>query len=118
VLSFYKAPLFLVDMLHATGGGQLVEGPVLSGSLFSLWPASFGLFACLDFGSCLLFVFLSLSWVLSFYKVWQGFINLFLKSVVNTSFCHLSMKKACQIKQASSALCDAAILSNTEHCSN
>jgi hypothetical protein len=30
---------------------QLVEDSVvLSGSLSSLWPASFGLFACLDFG--------------------------------------------------------------------
>ncbi len=35
------------------------------------WPASFGLFACLDFGPCPLFLFLSLSWVLSFYEVWQ-----------------------------------------------
>jgi len=43
VLSFYKAPLSLVDMLHATGGGQLVEGSVLSGSLFSSMPTSFGL---------------------------------------------------------------------------
>jgi hypothetical protein len=118
VLSFYKAPLFLVDMLHATGGGQLVEGSVLSGSLFSLSPGSFGLFACLDFGSCLLCFFLSLSWVFSFYKVRKGFIDIFLKSGVNTSFCHLSMKKACQIKQASSALCDVAILSNTENSSN
>ncbi len=31
---------------------NLVEGSVLSGSLNSLWPASFGLFACLDFGPC------------------------------------------------------------------
>ncbi len=37
---------------------QLVEGSILSGALYS-WPASFGLFACLDFGPCL-FVFLSL----------------------------------------------------------
>jgi hypothetical protein len=34
---------------------------VLSGSLASLWPASFGLFVCLDFGPCPLFLFLSLS---------------------------------------------------------
>jgi len=27
-------------------------GSVLSGSLSSVWPASFGLFACLDFGPC------------------------------------------------------------------
>jgi hypothetical protein len=33
--------------------------------------ASFGLFACLDFGPGPLFPFLSLSWVLSFYEVWQ-----------------------------------------------
>jgi hypothetical protein len=32
-----------------------------------LWPAFVGLFDCLDFGSCPLFPFLSLSWVLSFY---------------------------------------------------
>ncbi len=49
---------------------------LLSGSLSSLWPASFGLFACLPGLWSLppLFPFLSLSWVLSFYKVWQGFI--------------------------------------------
>jgi hypothetical protein len=37
----------------------LVEGSILSGALYS-WPASFGLFACLDFGPCPLFLFLSL----------------------------------------------------------
>jgi len=47
---------------------QLLEGPVISGSLSSLWLASFGLS---DFGACPLFLFLSLSWVLSFYRVWQ-----------------------------------------------
>ncbi len=52
-----------------------VEGSVLSGLLSSLWPASFGLFETLDFGPCPLFLFLSLSWVLSFIKVWQGFIS-------------------------------------------
>jgi hypothetical protein len=30
-----------------------------------------GLFVCLDFGAGPLFLFLSLSWVLSFYEVWQ-----------------------------------------------
>jgi hypothetical protein len=51
-------------MLHAIG-----EGLILSGSL------TLGLFACLDFSpSCCLFHFLSLSWVLSFYGVLQGFI--------------------------------------------
>jgi hypothetical protein len=40
----------------------------------SLWPAYFWLFVWLDFGPCPLFLFLSLSWVLSFYKGWQGFI--------------------------------------------
>jgi len=48
---------------------QLVKVSVLSGSLASLWPASFGLHACLDFGPCPKFLFLSLAWVLSFYKV-------------------------------------------------
>jgi hypothetical protein len=37
--------------------------------------ASSGLFACLDFGPCRLFLFLSLFGVLSFYEVWQGFID-------------------------------------------
>jgi hypothetical protein len=46
---------------------QLVKVSVLSGSLTSLWPASFGLHACLDFGPCPKFLFLSLAWVLSFY---------------------------------------------------
>jgi hypothetical protein len=39
-------------------------------------PAFVGLFACPDFGPCPLFHFLSLSWVLSFYRVWEGFITL------------------------------------------
>ncbi len=52
-----------------------MEVSVLSGSITSMWPAPFGLFACLDFGPCPLFPFLFLSWVLSFYYiVWQGFI--------------------------------------------
>jgi hypothetical protein len=55
-----------------------VEGLVRSGSLSSLFPAFVGLFACLDFSPCPLFPFLSLSLVLSFYKVWQGFIVLLL----------------------------------------
>ncbi len=38
------------------------------------WPL-WSSFACLDSGPCTLFPFLSLSGVLSFYKVWQGFIN-------------------------------------------
>jgi hypothetical protein len=32
--------------------GHMVEVSVVCGSLTSLWPASFGLFACLDFGPC------------------------------------------------------------------
>jgi hypothetical protein len=52
----------------------MVDVLVLSDSLTSVWHASFGLFACLDFGPCPLFLFLSLAWVLSFYDVWQGFI--------------------------------------------
>jgi hypothetical protein len=63
-----------------------VEVLVLGDSLTSLWPASFGLFACLDVGSCPLFLFLLLSWVLSFYTVLAGFhhiiasIDFFLKA--------------------------------------
>jgi len=57
-----------------------VEVLVFSGSLTSLWLASFGPFACLDFGPGPLFLFLSLSWVLSFYKVGQGFITCLLFS--------------------------------------
>jgi hypothetical protein len=51
---------------------RLVKVSVLNGSLSSLWPTSFGLFAWLDFGPCPLFFFLSLSWVLSSDEVWQG----------------------------------------------
>jgi hypothetical protein len=51
-----------------------MEDWVLSGSFTYFWPASFGLFACLDFGPGPLFLFLSISWVLYFYKGWQGFI--------------------------------------------
>ncbi len=40
---------------------QLVKVSVLSGSLTSLWPASFGLYACPDFGACPKFLFLSLA---------------------------------------------------------
>jgi hypothetical protein len=53
---------------------QLVEVLVLSGSFTTLWATSFGLFACLDFGPGPLFFLLSLSWVPSFYKLWQAFI--------------------------------------------
>ncbi len=66
---------------------QLVKVSVFSGSLTSLWPTSFVLYACLDFGPCAKFLFLSLAWVLSFYffspffgcflyNVWQGFITI------------------------------------------
>jgi len=48
---------------------QPLKVSVLSGSLTSLWPASFGLYACLDFGPCSTFLFLSLAWMLSFYFV-------------------------------------------------
>ncbi len=54
--------LSLVDMLHVIGGGF-----DLSGLLSSLWLTSFGLFACLDFGTGPFFLFLFFSWVLSFY---------------------------------------------------
>jgi hypothetical protein len=46
---------------------RLVEVLVLSGSLFSVWHASFGLFAGLDFGPSALFLFLTISWVLLFF---------------------------------------------------
>jgi len=46
---------------------QLLMVSVLSCSLTSLWPASFGLDACLDFEPSPKFLFLSLAWVLSFY---------------------------------------------------
>jgi len=46
---------------------QLVKVSVLSCSLTSLWPASFGLYDCMDFGPYPKFLFLSLAWVLSFY---------------------------------------------------
>jgi hypothetical protein len=46
---------------------------VLSGSLSSLWPASFGLLACLDFGPCPLFLFLSLAPVDFFLQNLAGF---------------------------------------------
>jgi hypothetical protein len=45
---FYQPSLFfvcLIDMFHAIDGGLIV-----SGSLSSMWPASFGRSACLDFG--------------------------------------------------------------------
>jgi hypothetical protein len=48
---------------------QLVKVSIFNGSFTSLWPASFGLYGCLDFGACPKFLFLSLAWVLSFYKV-------------------------------------------------
>jgi hypothetical protein len=57
-----------------------VEVLVFSGSLTSLWLASFGLLACLDFGPGPLFLLLSLSRVISFYEVWQGFITCLLFS--------------------------------------
>jgi hypothetical protein len=37
--------------------------------------ASFGLLSCLNFGPWSLFLCLFLSWVLSFYKGWWGFIK-------------------------------------------
>jgi hypothetical protein len=64
----------LEELNHATGGGGL--GTYSSSSLSTLWPASFDRFACLNFGHCPLFLFLSFSWVLSFYyQGWPGFIN-------------------------------------------
>ncbi len=66
---------------------QLLKVSVLSGSLTSLWPASFGLYACLDFGPCAKFLFLFLAWVLSFYFVSPFFgCFLFIKSRHNRRF--------------------------------
>jgi len=39
------------------------------------FPPCGHLFWAVDLGPCPLFLFLSLSWALSFYKVWQGFIR-------------------------------------------
>jgi hypothetical protein len=62
--------VFVLDF-YIYGFSSILVVPLLScGS--PLW----GSFACLDFGPCSLFLFLSCSWVLSFYKVWQGFIIL------------------------------------------
>jgi hypothetical protein len=65
-------------MLHYTNQNNkpntMVEVSVLSGSLTSVWSASFGLLALLDFGPCPLILSLSLSSVLSFYDVWKSFI--------------------------------------------
>jgi hypothetical protein len=65
---------------------EVLKVLVLSDSITSLWLASFGLLACLDFGPCPLFLFLSLSLVLSFDKVWQGFI-IMLHDKDNTILC-------------------------------
>jgi hypothetical protein len=64
-LEFYRVyfPFFLLIFFK-----QLLEVSILNGFLTSLWFTFFGLFACLDFGPCPLFIFLSLSWVLFFIK--------------------------------------------------
>jgi hypothetical protein len=58
---------------------------VLNGSLSSLWPASFGLFAYLDFGPCPLPPFLSLSWVLSHFIYFGRVFSFFCKYLVNVT---------------------------------
>jgi hypothetical protein len=50
---------------------RLVEVSIFRGSITSVWPASYGLFAQM---LILAPLFLP-SWVPSFYEVWQGFIN-------------------------------------------
>jgi hypothetical protein len=45
-----------------------------------MWHAFFGLFACLDFGHSPLFLFLSLSWVLSLYEVSSS--SLYMKTLL------------------------------------
>jgi hypothetical protein len=74
---------------------QLLKVSVLSGSLTSLWPASFGLYACLDFGPCPKFLFLSLAWVLSFY-FFSPFLGCFLFIKVDrvSSFDRVSSQSA------------------------
>jgi len=57
-------PLSLVDMLYVT-----LEVLVLMVPLPPCGTPLWGSFACLNFGPCYLIFFLSLSWVLSFYKV-------------------------------------------------
>jgi hypothetical protein len=66
-LEFYWAYLPILWLICFM---QLLEVSILSGSCTFGWHASFGLFACLDFGLCCLFLFLSLSWVLSFIEIW------------------------------------------------
>jgi hypothetical protein len=65
-------------MVHYTNQNNkpntMVEVSVLSGFLTSVWSASFGLLARLDFGPCPLILSLFLSSVLSFYDVWKSFI--------------------------------------------
>ncbi len=68
----------------------MVEVLILSGSLASLWPTSFGLFALPGLWSLPLVLFLSLSWVLSLDEVWQGFI-IFTKSILLIKRHNLSM---------------------------
>ncbi len=48
---------------------------LLSGSFTFVWHISFDMFVCMDFlVLALCFFFLSFSWVLSFFEVWQSFI--------------------------------------------
>jgi len=65
---------------------QPTEVLILNCSLTPVLLASFGLFACLDFGPCPFFLSFSLSWVLFFYEVWQGFITLYGSQVYSLCF--------------------------------
>ncbi len=77
---------FFLGMFHATSGGFDTQW-----FLTSRWHTSFGLSTCLDFGLCPLFLFFALSWVLSFYELWQGFITFKLvPSILQSSTISLS----------------------------
>jgi hypothetical protein len=52
----------------------LVKVLIFHVSVSSMWLTFLEFFCLLNFSPCILFLFLSLSSVLSFYKDWQGFI--------------------------------------------
>jgi hypothetical protein len=54
-----------------------------------------GLFACLNFGPCPLFLFLSFSWVLSFYEVTHGLNNFFIKKILKKKYYYFPIRVVC-----------------------